>query len=69
MSHLEDLKKLYKVSWDSINETPPEKRGPLINQCRVMLAEIAELEADIPSETENPLEKLKREREERRAAG
>lgn len=67
MSRLEDLKDLRDILYESIEESPPTSRAPLANQYRLVLAEIAELEAKQAPPTENPLEKIKREREERLA--
>ena len=46
MSRLSDLEELRSILWDSIEETPPDKRAPLIAQLRGVLTEIAEAGGD-----------------------
>lgn len=52
MSRLDDLQRLYDLTWDSLDEAPADKRSPLIGQMRAILAEIAELEGSGGGEVE-----------------
>ena len=46
MARLEELEDLRVVLWESIKETPHEKRAPLAAQLRGVLSEISELGGD-----------------------
>lgn len=46
MTRLDDLRRLYDLTWDSLEEAPADKRSPLIGQMRAILAEIAELDPE-----------------------
>jgi len=46
MARLDDLEELRRLLWESIGETPPDKRAPLAAQLRGVLAEITELGGD-----------------------
>lgn len=52
MSRLDDLRRLYDLTWDSLADAPADKRSPLIGQMRGILAEIAELEGSAGGESE-----------------
>lgn len=43
MSRLDDLEELRSLLWESISETPPDKRAPLAAQLRGVISEISEL--------------------------
>lgn len=52
MARLDDLQRLYDLTWESLDEAPADKRSPLIGQMRAILAEIAELEGSGSGEVE-----------------
>ena len=43
---LDELKQAKAFVWDSIQQSDPEKRAPLVNQWRALEAKIAELSAE-----------------------
>src|SRR5690606_36069827 len=68
-SRLEELRWAAQVTRESIAEAAPDKRSPLIAQYRGVLAEIAELEADVPEGEVNGLVILQEELAKRRQSG
>lgn len=49
-SRLDKLKWALEITRSSISEADPDKRSPLIGQYRALLADIAEIEGEVPVE-------------------
>ena len=62
MPRLNELQKLYQTALDSIDEVEPDKRASLIKECRFLLQEIEQLQADVPNEKKSPLDELMEKR-------
>lgn len=71
MAQIDDLKWALGVARDSIAESDPDKRSPLLGQFRALLAEIAEIESAAPAENVevNGLVILQEELAKRRQSG
>lgn len=61
MARLDDLKAARSVMWDSVMESDPDKRAPLMNQWRALDVTIAELESK-SEKVGDPVDEIARRR-------
>jgi hypothetical protein len=64
-SRFDRLSEAADLTWESIHDSPPDKRGPLLAQYRAILADLETLE---PQKAVDPIDEIAQRRADRTAS-